>query len=65
MKIIQDIRDRFGNYTELNNTFVGTPPYPMIVLDNFLPKSLLLSLKKSVIPFRINIGQSSHVVAVT
>jgi hypothetical protein len=46
MKIIQDIRDRFGNYTELNNTFVGTPPYPMIVLDDFLPKEFALKFEE-------------------
>ena len=37
MTIISHIRDKFNNYQELNNTFVSTPPYPMIVLDNFLP----------------------------
>lgn len=37
MKIIKHLHSQFRNLTELNNTFVGTPPYPMIVLDNFLP----------------------------
>lgn len=37
MTIISHIRSKFNSYQELNNTFVSTPPFPMIVLDNFLP----------------------------
>ena len=39
MEIIKHIRNKFNNYQELNNRFVGTPPYPMIVIDNFLPEN--------------------------
>lgn len=44
MKLINSIRDKFNNYQELNNTFVGTPPYPMIVLDDFLPVDFASSM---------------------
>jgi len=37
MQLIKSIREKFNDYQGMNNTFVGTPPYPMIVLDNFLP----------------------------
>lgn len=40
MQIINHIRQKFHNYQELNNTFVGTPPFPMIVLDDFLPENV-------------------------
>lgn len=39
MEIINHIRTKFNDYSHLNNTFVGTPPYPMIVLNDFLPKN--------------------------
>lgn len=38
MHIIQHLRKNFHDFQTLNNRFVGTPPFPMIVLDNFLPE---------------------------
>lgn len=46
MKIIDHIKTTFSNTKKLNDTFVGTPPYPMIVLDDFLPINLALELEK-------------------
>lgn len=46
MEIIKHLRQNFNNVEQLNNTFVGTPPYPMIVLDNFLPKDFALKLNE-------------------
>ena len=37
MQIISHLRKNFNNIKQLNNEFVSTPPFPMIVLDNFLP----------------------------
>ena len=31
---------KFNNYQKLNDEFVGTPPFPMIVLDDFLPEKI-------------------------
>lgn len=42
--IIQHLKDNFSNFQKLNNTFVGTPPYPMITLDNFLPHEFAIQL---------------------
>jgi hypothetical protein len=44
MKIINHLKTNFSNFQELNNQFVGTPPFPMIVLDNFLPNDFALKL---------------------
>lgn len=44
MEFINHLRKNFDNIYDLNNTFVGTPPYPMIVLDNFLPNTLANSM---------------------
>lgn len=46
MNIINHIRDTYSNTRQLNDEFVGTPPYPMIVLDNFLPKEIALSMEQ-------------------
>lgn len=46
MELINHLKTNFNNVEKLNNTFVGTPPYPMIVLDNFLPKDFALSLNQ-------------------
>jgi len=46
MDLIRNIRDKFNNYQELNNIFVGTAPYPMIVLDNFLPDNFAHNMYK-------------------
>lgn len=48
MKIIPHLEQSFGNYQQLNNQFVGTPPYPMIVLDNFLPYDFAKSMQQEV-----------------
>lgn len=34
------ITSKFSNLAKLNDEFVGTPPFPMIVLDDFLPEDL-------------------------
>lgn len=44
MELINHLRKNFNDIDKLNNTFIGTNPYPMIVLDNFLPTSLALDL---------------------
>lgn len=46
MEIIAHFKKHFSNFQQLNNQFVGTPPFPMIVLDNFLPKDTALNLEK-------------------
>lgn len=46
MHIIKHLKDNFSDFQKLNNTFVGTPPFPMIVLDNFLPTEFALKLSK-------------------
>lgn len=46
MNIINHIKSNFSDYRTLNDQFVGTPPYPMIVLDNFLPKDVAMSLEQ-------------------
>ena len=46
MNIIRHIENNFSNYKQLNDTFVGTPPYPMITLDNFLPNDYAKKLQK-------------------
>lgn len=38
--LTEHITNQFSNTQKLNDTFVGTPPFPMIVLDNFLPPKL-------------------------
>lgn len=44
MQVLQHLTQNFKDIKGLNNTFVGTPPYPMIVLDNFLPKEIIQNL---------------------
>lgn len=46
MQVIKHVRNKFSDYMSLNNTFVGTPPYPMIVLDDFLPKDFADKLQQ-------------------
>jgi len=46
MKVINYLNEHFNNYLELNDKFVGTPPYPMIVFDNFLPAETIADLEK-------------------
>ena len=45
MNLIHHLNNNFNNYLELNDTFVGTPPYPMITLDNFLPLETVKALE--------------------
>lgn len=45
MNIINHLNNNFNNYLELNDKFVGTPPYPMITLDNFLPLETVKALE--------------------
>jgi hypothetical protein len=45
MQIVNHIKNKFNDYQALNNAFVGTPPYPMIVLDDFLPLDFANKLK--------------------
>lgn len=44
MHIIQHLNNKFSHTKELNIEFVSTPPYPMVVLDDFLPRDVALSL---------------------
>lgn len=44
MKIINHLNQHFSDFDTLNTEFVGNPPFPLIVLDNFLPKDTALSL---------------------
>jgi len=46
MQIINHLKNNFNNYRELNDDFVGTPPYPMISLDNFLPLNIAKEMQK-------------------
>lgn len=46
MNLITHLNKHFSDFQELNNTFVGTPPFPMIVMDNFLPQDLALDMAK-------------------
>lgn len=46
MQIINHIKNNFNNYRQLNDQFVGTPPYPMITLDNFLPLDIVRDMQK-------------------
>lgn len=46
MQIIDHLEENFSNLKELNDKFVGTPPFPMIVLDKFLPDNLAEKLQK-------------------
>jgi len=46
MQIIHHLNEKFGNFQKLNNEFVGTPPYPMIVLDDFLPHDFAMKLSQ-------------------
>lgn len=46
MHIMNHIKKRFSNIKKLNDEFVGTPPYPMIALDDFLPNEIALQMEK-------------------
>ena len=46
MEVINHLRSNFKNHKKLNDKFVGTPPYPMIVLDNFLPTNVAQDLEQ-------------------
>jgi len=42
--ISEHFAKNFSNYQKLNDEFVGTPPFPMIVLDDFLPANITQSM---------------------
>jgi len=44
--ILRHITHTFNDTIKLNDRFVGTPPYPMITLDNFLPDNTALALEQ-------------------
>ena len=44
MHIIKHLHKQYGDFQKLNNEFVGTPPFPMIVLDNFLPSDFAFKM---------------------
>lgn len=44
MHIINHLNRNFSDFQNLNNEFVGTPPFPMIVLDNFLPSDFAFKM---------------------
>jgi len=46
MHIIQHLKKNYNNIQDLNNRFVGTPPFPMITLDNFLPDDFAQKMYK-------------------
>jgi len=46
MEIIKYLKTKFTDLEDLNNVFVGTPPYPMITLDDFLPDNFALKLNE-------------------
>ena len=46
MQIISHLQSEFGDYQKLNTEFDSTTPYPMLVLDNFLPTEVALALAK-------------------
>jgi len=43
--IINYVTNTFHDHVKLNDRFVGTPPYPMIVLDDFLPRDFAQKLE--------------------
>lgn len=46
MNVVTHLHNKFSNYLELNDEFVGTPPYPMITLDDFLPLETIKAMEK-------------------
>lgn len=46
MTLTNHLNLNFGNFRELNDKFVGNPPFPMIVLDNFLPLDMVKSMEE-------------------
>ena len=46
--IIKHLNTKFANTDKLNDIFVGTPPYPMIVLDDFLPTEYAHMLEQEI-----------------
>lgn len=46
MNLINHIVEKFSNYSELSSQFENNSPYPILVLDNFLPENLALALSK-------------------
>jgi len=46
MKLINHLQQQYPNILKLNYEFVSTPPFPMIILDNFLPKELINAMNE-------------------
>jgi hypothetical protein len=46
MEIIQHLKKHYNNNQDLNNQFVGSAPYPMIILENFLPNNFAQEMYK-------------------
>jgi hypothetical protein len=46
MKVTKHLKDNFTNINRLNEVFVGTPPFPLIALDNFLPQDLAKKMEQ-------------------
>jgi len=45
MELVTHLKTTYPNIKKLNYEFVGTPPYPMITLDNFLPESMAKAME--------------------
>lgn len=43
-EVISHLKANFSDFQHLNNEFVSTPPFPMIILDDFLPNEFALQL---------------------
>lgn len=46
MKIVQYLKKNYNNIQDLNNQFIENSPYPMIILDNFLPDGIAQQMYK-------------------
>ena len=46
MKIVDHIYKNFNNFNQLNKKYVGTPPYPTLCLDNFIPSETVKKMKE-------------------
>jgi hypothetical protein len=45
MDLINHLNSTFTDLKKLNYDFVGTPPFPMITLDNFLPENMAKAME--------------------
>lgn len=46
MEIVNHFKNKFNNTKKLNDRFVGSPPYPMIALDDFLPEEFAKKMEQ-------------------